>query len=64
MLSISDQLDDTDDMKDEKIEDKRSLHNRTIAKVFMNLDDDLLWTYIFVCPLLYIETRLLEIIKN
>ena len=44
MLSISDQLVDTDDMKDAKIEDKRSLHNRTIAKVFMNLDDDILWT--------------------
>ena len=47
MLSISDQLVDTDDMKDAKIEDKRSLHNRTIAKVFMNLDDDILWKYIF-----------------
>ena len=64
MLSISDQLVDTDDMKDAKIEDKRSLHNRTIAKVFMNLDDDILWTYIFVCPLLYIDSLLLEIIKN
>ncbi len=52
MLSISDQLVDTDDKKDAKIEDKRSLHNRTIAKVFMTLDDDILWTYIFVCPLL------------
>lgn len=64
MLSISDQLVDTDDVKDAKIEDKRSLHNRTIAKVFMNLDDDILWTYICVCPLMYIDSRLLEIIKN
>jgi hypothetical protein len=51
-------------MKDAKIEDKRSLHNRTISKVFMDLDDDILWTYIFVCPLLYIDSLLLEIIKN
>jgi hypothetical protein len=42
LSSNSDQLVDTDDLKDAKIEDKRSLHNRTIAKLFKNLDDYIL----------------------